>query len=64
MISDSPIFDQSTLVCLLAPDPVMHRYRQLFVLLDWSAVQERDASSRVPGPFPQSRTWARRSPLR
>lgn len=52
MIPDSQLFDQSTLVCLLEHDALVQRYRQFFALLDWSTVQERDASRCTPGPSP------------
>jgi hypothetical protein len=35
-----------------AHDPVVHRYRAFFALLDWSQVPERDASRPWPGPWP------------
>jgi hypothetical protein len=35
-----------------AHDPVVHRYRAFFALLDWSQVLERDASRPWPGPLP------------
>ncbi len=38
IIPFSPHFDQSTLGKLIDADPVVQRYRQLFALLDWSAV--------------------------
>src|SRR6266566_6139263 len=38
IIPFSPHFDQSTLSKLIDADPVVQRYRQLFALLDWSAV--------------------------
>ncbi|HKV01032.1 MAG TPA: hypothetical protein VJQ26_02840, partial [Ktedonobacteraceae bacterium] len=52
MIPDSQIFDQSSLARLLEHDALVQRYRQFFALLDWSAVQERDATRHAPGPSP------------
>jgi hypothetical protein len=52
MIPDSPLFDQSTLARLLEHDALVQRYRQFFALLDWSALDEREAKRCVPGPRP------------
>ena len=38
IIPFSPHFDQSTLGKLIDADPVVQRYRQLFALFDWSAL--------------------------
>jgi hypothetical protein len=38
IIPVSRLFDQSTLHSLLATDAVVHRYRRLFALFDWSAI--------------------------
>jgi hypothetical protein len=37
---------------LLEHDALVQRYRQFFVLLDWTAVEERQASRHAPGPSP------------
>lgn len=37
-------------------DPVVHRYRALFAVLDWNAVAERDETRRWPGRVPHPRT--------
>lgn len=52
MIPDSHMFDQSTLVRLLEHDALVQRYRQFFALLDWSALDEREAKRCAPGPCP------------
>jgi hypothetical protein len=52
MIPNSLLFDQSTIACLLEHDALVQRYRQFFALLDWSALDERDAQRCAPGPRP------------
>ena len=52
MIPDSLVFDQTTLARLLEHDALVQRYRQCFALLDWSAVDKRDARRHAPGPSP------------
>jgi hypothetical protein len=52
MIPNSSTFDQSTICRLLEHDALVQRYRQFFALLDWSALEQRQASRRAPGPCP------------
>lgn len=47
MIPSSCVFDQSTLTALLEHDPVVQRYRAFFSLLDWSVVEQWQASRSV-----------------
>ena len=56
MIPTSAIFDQSVLALLLAPDPVVQRYRRFFALFDWSLLPPRSADRAWPGPQPHPQT--------
>jgi Transposase DDE domain len=47
MIPSSCVFDQSTLTALLEHDPVVQTYRTFFSLLDWSVVEQWQASRSV-----------------
>ncbi len=44
MIPDSSVFDQSTLARLLEHDALVQRYRQFFAALDWTMLEEREAT--------------------
>jgi hypothetical protein len=52
MIPNSSTFDQSTICRLLEHDALVQRSRQFFALLDWTALAQRQASRRAPGPCP------------
>jgi hypothetical protein len=54
MIPSSVIFDQSTLACMLAHDPVVLDYQAFFALFDWQLVEQwqaqRSRRGRPPHP--------------
>ena len=52
MIPNSHVFDQFTLARLMDHDALVQRYRQFFALLDWSALDQREAQRCAPGPRP------------
>jgi len=56
MIPNSAVFDQSTLTRLLDQDALVQRYRRLFALLDFSALEAHQAARRAPGPCPHPET--------
>lgn len=43
MIPSSALFDQTTMAQLMAHDPVVAKYRDLFALFDWSVVERWQA---------------------
>ena len=44
MIPNPRPLDQYTLGCLCEADPVLQHYRAFFALLDWSHLDQRDAT--------------------
>ncbi len=56
MIPEPPSLDQYTLTCLHEADPVVQHYRAFFGLLDWSGIDQQDASRRKRGPRPHPKS--------
>ncbi len=56
MIPNARPLDQYTLMCLRDADPVVQHYRAFFALLDWSTLDQQDATRRKRGPRPHPRS--------
>ena len=52
MIAETPTLDQATIDLLREQDALVQRARALFALLDWSQLEQQQASRHCPGPHP------------
>jgi len=52
MIAETPTLDQPTIDLLREQDALVQRARALFALLDWSQLEQQQASRHCPGPHP------------
>ena len=52
MIAEPRLLDQYTLSCLREADPVVQHYRAFFAHLDWTQIDEQDATRHKRGPRP------------
>jgi hypothetical protein len=52
MITETPRLDQATIDLLREQDALVQRARALFALLDWSQLEQQQATRHCPGPHP------------